>query len=280
MSIPQSSLEPALAVEGLAYGFGPGKPLFDNLDFTVGKGEFVSVLAPSGLGKTTLFRLIAGLLEPDRGGILLAAQEKTTAGSRLLGRRAEERLGRIGYMPQQDCLMPWRRVWKNAALGLEIRGMSQSEAKRKVLEMLPSFGLEGTENRFPGELSGGMRQRVSFLRTLLAGQELLLLDEPFSALDAITRLAMQEWLLDIWERHRKTILFITHDVEEALFLSDRVLVAFESPIRSMREFIVPLPRPRTYEAVFNAAVAPVQREILSLLRGRDASPRMGGGGLA
>jgi putative hydroxymethylpyrimidine transport system ATP-binding protein len=272
----------ALNVQGLTYRFEGGTPLFSELDFSVYKGEFVSLLAPSGLGKTTLFRLIAGLLEPESGSITLTdgASAGELGSGKKKGAKAASRLGRIGYMPQRDCLMPWRTVRENAALGLEVGGMSKAEAKRKVMDMLPSFGLEGTENRLPSELSGGMRQRVSFLRTLLAGQELLLLDEPFSALDAITRLSMQEWLLEVWERHRSTVLFITHDVEEALFLSDRVLVAYEAPIQSLREFVVDLPRPRSYEAVLETKLAPAKKDILQLLRGKasEASGAVAGGG--
>ncbi|WP_438448257.1 ABC transporter ATP-binding protein [Gorillibacterium sp. sgz5001074] len=237
--------------------------MFEDLSLEIGASEFVSFLAPSGLGKTTLFRIIAGLLEPEAGRIELNG----TAGS------AKTRLGRVGYMPQRDCLMPWRTVWENAALALEVAGTSKREAKRQVLELLPSFGLQGTEMRFPDQLSGGMRQRVSFLRTLLGGGELLLLDEPFSALDAITRLEMQEWLLEVWERNRKTILFITHDVEEALLLSDRVLVAYEAPIRELVEFRVPLSRPRSFGIATDAALSEAKAEILKLLRGTGGTGR-------
>ena len=134
--------------------------------------------------------------------------------------------------------MPWRTVLDNASLGLELLGITKREARRQVLEQLPVLGLEGTEHKYPHELSGGMRQRVSFLRSLLGGGELLLLDEPFSALDAMTRMSMQEWLLQVWERHRKTILFVTHDVDEALLLSDRVLIAVESPVSTLKEIAV------------------------------------------
>lgn len=256
--------KPALEVNRLTYRFDRNSLLFENLSFAIRQGEFVSLLAPSGLGKTTLFRLIAGLLEPDAGEIRIAGAE-APAGA------APGRLGRAGYMPQRDCLMPWRTVQENAALGLEVAGVAKGEARRRATELLPSFGLEGSANRLPAELSGGMRQRVSFLRTLLAGQELLLLDEPFSALDAMTRLDMQEWLLQVWEEHKKTILFITHDVDEALFLSDRVLVAYASPITRLEEFRVPLSRPRSGEALLDATLLPAKREILRLLRGGKAA---------
>lgn len=289
----------ALDVRGLTYRFDPDSLLFDNLSFSIQKGEFVSLLAPSGVGKTTLFRLIAGLLEPDAGEIRLSGGESALPGAEAgtgagvqLGtgsgltappRGKPKRLGLAGYMPQRDGLMPWRTVLDNAALGLEVAGMPKGEARRRVRELLPSFGLEQSADRLPAELSGGMRQRVSFLRTLLAGQELLLLDEPFSALDAMTRLDMQEWLLQVWEEHRKTILFITHDVDEALFLSDRVLVACTSPIGRLEEFRVPLGRPRKSEAMLDASLLPAKREILRLLRAGKAGgqntgePEEGGG---
>lgn len=134
-----------------------------------------------------------------------------------------------------------------------------------MFELLPAFGLSGTEAKRPHELSGGMRQRVSFLRSMLSGGDLLLLDEPFSALDAMTRVSMQEWLLQVWEQHRKTILFITHDIDEALLLSDRVLVAAESPVSSLKELVISLPRPRTYEAVLNDSFIQLKRQALELL---------------
>lgn len=177
-------------------------------------------------------------------------------------------------MPQRDCLMPWRSVLDNAALGLELSGVSRQEARRQVRELLPSFGLEGTEEKMPHELSGGMRQRVSFLRSLLSGGDPLLLDEPFSALDAMTRAGMQEWLLQIWEQHRKTVLFITHDVDEALLLSDRVLVASSSPISSLLEFEVALPRPRDYSAVLEPSFIQLKRQVLEQL-GRTPATRGG-----
>jgi len=256
-----------LDVRGLHYRFEGSIPLFEDLSFGIREGEFVSFLAPSGMGKTTLFRLIAGLLQPDHGTIGFSEGGQGGRGGR-----------RIGYMPQRDCLMPWRTVWENAALGLELAGMPKKEAKKRVLELLTSFGLEGTENKLPAELSGGMRQRVSFLRTVLSGGKLLLLDEPFSALDAMTRLNMQEWLLEIWERNRTTVLFITHDVDEALLLSNRILVAHETPIRQLAEFQVELPRPRTYESVLESpAFTAVKKDILRLLRGfKAAASRTGG----
>lgn len=249
----------ALSVSGLTYAFTEGSPLFAGLDFEIQAGQFVSFLAPSGMGKTTLFRLLAGLLSPQAGTIRLGSGAEAAAGAR------SGSPGRIGYMPQRDSLMPWRSVLDNAALGLELAGTPKREARRQVLELLPAFGLEGAGAKRPHELSGGMRQRVSFLRSMLSGGELLLLDEPFSALDAMTRVSMQEWLLQVWEQHRKTILFITHDVDEALLLSDRVLVATKAPVTALQELTIGLPRPRTYHHVLDESFIALKRQALGLL---------------
>ncbi len=257
-----AAAETLLAAERISFAFEPGRPLLDGVSFAVRRGEFVSLLAPSGAGKSTLFRLIAGLLEPQGGSLTLggAGSGSTAAGA------PASRLGRVGYMPQKDCLLPWRRVLDNAALGLELAGVPRREARERASGLLPSFGLAGTEAKYPHELSGGMRQRVSFLRTVLCGAELLLLDEPFSALDAMTRVDMQEWLLGVWERHRSAVVFITHDVDEALLLSDRVLVATAAPVRELREVRVDLPRPRSYRDTTDERFAALKRRVLELLR--------------
>lgn len=258
-----------LSVQGLTYRFDGEEPLFEGLDLEVPQGQFVSIVAASGMGKTTLFRLLAGLLQPDSGTI-------KTASAGLV--HQEQGAGRrtIGYMPQRDCLMPWRTVLDNAAIGLELAGVSKREARRRVLELLPELGLAGTEAKYPHELSGGMRQRVSFLRSLLAGGDLLLLDEPFSALDAMTRVSMQQWLLQVWEKHRKTILFITHDIDEALLLSDQVLVAASRPITRLEPLEVDLPRPRDYETTLDERFVYLKRQLLRQL-GRIAPSGEGGG---
>ncbi|GAA0372674.1 ABC transporter ATP-binding protein [Bacillus horti] len=229
--------------------------LLDSLSLSIEKGEFVSIIGPSGSGKTTLFRLISGLEQPSQGQILMVGQWK------------KDRLGQVGYMPQQDLLLPWRTILENSCLPLELKGVSKEEAKRKVLDLLDEFGLAGTEHRYPTELSGGMRQRVSFLRSVLSGSPILLLDEPFSALDAITRLSMQEWLIQQWERWGKTILFITHDVDEALFLSDRILVCTQKPIKELQEVQVPLDRPRTLRDLNQGQVIALKELLIQQLRG-------------
>lgn len=263
-NVPERGLAELLTVEQLKFGYEAGKTLLDGVEFAVHEGEFVSLLAPSGSGKSTVFRLIAGLLEPQEGSITLKARR----GSR---DSHAKRLGHVGYMPQKDCLMPWRTVLDNAVLGLELKGFSKREAIERVSEMMPSFGLAGTEKKYPHELSGGMRQRVSFLRSVVCGTELMLLDEPFSALDAMTRVDMQEWLLTIWEQYRSAILFITHDIDEALLLSDRVLVATEVPIRKLAEVPIDLPRPRSYSDTVSEKFAQRKREVLELLQRGQAS---------
>ena len=203
-----------------------------DVSLALGAGEFVTIVGPSGCGKSTLLNIACGLLQPDEGEI------------RIDGRPAGERLGKLAYMPQRDLLLPWRSVLDNVILGPELAGTSREDARREALADLPLFGLEGFEHALPAQLSGGMKQRAALLRTLLMHREAMLLDEPFGALDALTRIQLQEWLLGVWARFRTSILFVTHDVEEAVFLSDRVLVMSPRPGRMVLEMGVPLPRPR------------------------------------
>ncbi len=229
--------------------------IIDRLSFQIQRGEFVSVIGASGCGKSTIFRLVNQLLIPAEGEILVD-------GLPIAGRRRY-----CGYMPQQDLLFPWRTVAENVRLPLEIQGdRTQAEMNRLTEEALQSVGLFGRGAKAPRELSGGMRQRAAFARTLLTGSELLLLDEPFSALDYLTRLSMREWLLKQWERERKTVLFITHDVEEAVFLSTRILAVETSPIRKLRSIEVPLPFPRTAASLQRPEAAELKEELIRLLR--------------
>lgn len=232
-----------------------GTYILQELSFAIQEGEFVTFLGPSGVGKSTIFRLITGLEQPTSGRILINGVE------------AEQRLGEVGYMPQQDLLMPWRTILQNAGLPLELKGKSRLEASRVVSQHLAEFGLAGVESKYPRELSGGMRQRVSFLRAILGETKHLLLDEPFSALDSLTRLAMQEWLLERWEKWKKTIIFITHDVEEALFLSDRIFVLQERPITSIVEVQVPLSRPRSIRDMSQTQMLELKLHLIEQLRG-------------
>jgi len=231
--------------------------LLESLNLSVFDGEFISIIGKSGSGKTTLFRLITGLEQPSKGDIYIN------------GEILSDRFGQVGYMAQQDLLMPWRSIRDNAALPLEIQGVPTKRAWQQVEKWLKEFGLSGYENHYPRSLSGGMRQRVSFLRAMLSGSNVLLLDEPFSALDAITKLSMQEWLVEQWEKHQQTILFITHDVDEALFLSDRIFIINDQPIQTLQEVTVPLPRPRRLKNLNNPAVIKLKDELLKQLRRGD-----------
>ena len=183
------------------------------VDLSVRRDEVLAVVGPSGCGKSTLLELMAGLQEPDEGTVSAAGATEAAA------RRAA-----CAYMPQRDLLLPWRDALGNAALALECQGVARAEARRRAVPLFERFGLAEFEHARPAELSGGMRQRVAFLRTLLPGRELLLLDEPFGALDSITRASMQRWLADALAQEPRTVLLVTHDVEEALLLCERVLV--------------------------------------------------------
>ncbi|MFK4428182.1 ABC transporter ATP-binding protein [Bacillus mycoides] len=226
------------------------KPIIDELNASIQDKEFVSIIGPSGCGKSTLFRLITGLEEASTGQIELTKTKSHP----------------VGYMPQKDMLLPWRTIIENAALPLECQGVQKKEAQVKAKELLHKFGLQGYEKKYPKDLSGGMRQRVSFIRTLLTGGEILLLDEPFSALDALTKASLQEWLFEQWKEWEKTILFITHDVEEALFLSNRILVVENQPIATLTERIVPLDRNRTRKDLYKPEVLALKEELLSMLQ--------------
>ncbi len=225
----------------------------DGVSLSARKGEFVTIIGPSGSGKSTLFSIVCGLQQADQGEVWFD------------GEPAVDRLGRVGYMPQRDLLMPWRTVLDNVILGPEIQGRDVAAAREEARELLPLFGLEGFGDRYPGALSGGMRQRAALLRTFLLHEDVMLLDEPFGALDAITRNALQEWLLRVWARFQYTILFITHDVDEAVFLSDRVYVFTSRPARVGLELEIPLPRPRQRQVILTAEFAALKQRLLLAL---------------
>ncbi|WP_201715364.1 ABC transporter ATP-binding protein [Rossellomorea arthrocnemi] len=220
-----------LSIQNMSKSFD-GELILDDLTIQVKEGEFVSILGPSGSGKSTLFHVIGGLFTPDSGDIQLDGQS-------INGRR-----GSISYMPQSPSLFPWRTVIENVMLGQELHGKRD---KDRAMNMIERAGLKGYEDAYPEDLSGGMKQRVAFIRALVSPQSFLCLDEPFSALDEFTRLDMQKWLLSIWEEDLSSVLFVTHNIDEALFLSDRIIVLSTRPARVQKEFNVPFPRPRDKE---------------------------------
>ena len=204
------------------------EPMMTDLSFHVEDGEFVSIIGASGCGKSTIFRLINGLEKPQKGGIFVN------------GRSISEQKNYSAFMPQKDLLLPWRTIEKNVCLPMEIMRVPEDERRKAARAALEQVGLLDYAEKFPKDLSGGMKQRVAFARTLLSGADMLLLDEPFSALDYLTRVDMQEWLLSQWQDSGKTIIFITHDVEEAVFLSKRIFVIQDRPFSKMEETIVPM----------------------------------------
>ncbi|MDE2902464.1 MAG: ABC transporter ATP-binding protein [Chloroflexota bacterium] len=247
---------PVLRLAGVSKAYpvsgGPPVQALRDVSLEVGRREFVSLVGPSGCGKSTLLGLIAGLETPTDGDIEIAAQ-------------ADGTLGQVAFMPQRDLLLPWRSLLDNATLGAEVGGGDRAAARERARTLLPEFGLEGFADALPHTLSGGMRQRAALLRTVLLEREILLLDEPFGALDALTRAALQEWLLDIWERLQASVLFVTHDVEEALWLSDRVYVMTRRPGSIQLDMSVGLPRPRTRAVRGTPEFAALKQRLLDAL---------------
>ena len=232
---------------------GRSVPVLREVEFHALEGELVGVIGPSGCGKSTLLNVIAGLEQPDGGTVELD------------GRPVTDRLGMVGYMQQKDLLMPWRSVLDNVILGLEIAGIRRREARQRARKLVDVFGLSGYEDQYPNTLSGGMRQRAAFLRTVLVDRDVMLLDEPFGALDALTRTQMQEWLLGLWEMLGKTIVMVTHDVDEALLLSDRVYVLTPRPGAVKAVVEVGLPRPRYYGMITEPRFNDLKHDLVSHL---------------
>ncbi len=222
------------------------------VSLAVRPGELVSIIGPSGSGKSTLFNIISGLVRPDRGMLSID------------GKVVRDGTGLVAYMQQKDLLLPWRTVLNNTLLGPELQGTNRNEARGSALELLTRFGLGGFANVYPSQLSGGMRQRAALVRTLLFKKEILLLDEPFGALDAMTRSVMHTLVLRAWQEFGLTVLFITHDVEEALLVGDRVFVLTARPAMVKAEIPVPLSRPRQ---VTDQRFVELKGQLLTLLHG-------------
>lgn len=232
-----SAAAPQLALDNVSASYVEGGETLlalSGISFEIADGEFVALIGPSGSGKSTLLDIVSGLFPETGGAVAIGGAPRSL----------DDRLGQSAYMRQRDLLLPWRSALGNAALALEIHGVPKREAMARAAERFPAFGLAGFENAWPGQLSGGMRQRVAFLRTMLAERPLLLLDEPFGSLDALNRVAMQAWLLDLWETERRSVLLVTHDVDEAIFLADRVIVLSSRPGTIVHVESISLPRPR------------------------------------
>jgi ABC-type nitrate/sulfonate/bicarbonate transport system ATPase subunit len=247
---------PKLVVQDVSKTYKNGRQYVDALksvDLTVNVGEFATVIGPSGCGKSTLFNIVAGVDQPTSGVVAIDGDAHSV------------RAGRSGYMPQQPLLLPWRTVEENVMLGLDVRRVPRKKAQHEAHELLKRFGLADFASNYPATLSGGMRQRVALLRTVLFNSSFLLLDEPFGALDALTRLSLQMWLLELWETFSSSVLFITHDVREAILLSDRIYVLSSRPARVVRVVEVELPRPRRPEHLALEQAVQLEQELVALL---------------
>lgn len=239
-----------LRVENVSKAFD-GVPVLKDVSITLRQGEIVGLLGVSGGGKTTLFNIISGLLLPDTGRVLLDGEDVTG------------KPGRIAYMLQKDLLLPYRTVIDNVALPLILKGKKKKEARAEAGLLFGEFGLEGTQKQYPAQLSGGMRQRAALLRTYLFSQDVALLDEPFSALDTLTKSAMHRWYLDVMERIRLSTLFITHDIDEAILLSDRIYLLGEGTITE--ELVIREPKPREEDFNLTVEFLNYKRRILEKL---------------
>jgi NitT/TauT family transport system ATP-binding protein len=245
----------SVSIRGLGHSYAELRTI-QRLDLEVAEHEVVSLVGPSGCGKSTLLELVCGLLEPSEGAIAVDGAKDPSG-----------RLSHCAYMPQHDALLPWYSALDNAALALRNRGLGKAEAREQAGALFEPFGLAGFEATAPGELSGGMRQRVAFLRTLVSGKPVLALDEPFASLDAITRAEMQEWLARTLGAGPRTVVLVTHDVEEALYLADRVLVLSPRPTGVVAELRSPTPRAADRDgAVTDPAFVAIREQALHALR--------------
>lgn len=246
-------METKLTAEGISKSYDSVQ-ILDNVSMELHDQEIVSLLGISGAGKTTLFNVISGLLTPDCGHVFLKGQDITG------------QAGHVSYMLQKDLLLPYRTVVDNVALPLLLHGTPKKEAREKAGALFAEFGLEGTQNKWPAQLSGGMRQRAALLRTYLSSEGVALLDEPFSALDTITKDAMHTWYLNVMQKIELSTLFITHDIDEAILLSDRIYILAGKPGRIITELPVTEPRPRTRDFTLTDDFLHYKRKIIELLK--------------
>ncbi len=241
-----------LQVKNVSKSFD-GKLILDDITVELNRGELVCLLGVSGGGKTTLFNIISGLVQPDAGQVLLDDMDITG------------KPGSISYMLQKDLLLPYRTIQDNVALPLLLKGVKKREAREQVSPLFAQFGLEGTQKKFPAQLSGGMRQRAALLRTYLFSQDVALLDEPFSALDTLTKSAIHRWYLDVMEKIKLSTLFITHDIDEAILLSDRIYLLSGQPGRIVEEIVIDEPKPRAADFNLTPEFLEYKKRILSKL---------------
>ncbi len=228
--------------------------VIDNISLQVKPGEFVSIIGGSGSGKSTLLQIIGGLIMPSEGEVFIE-------GIHVTGQR-----GFISYMPQQPALLPWRTVVDNVILAREIRGLAKEDSLELVKTWILRVGLQGFEHYYPHQLSGGMLQRVALLRALISPQEFMCLDEPFAALDALTRTDMQYWLTRVWEENKRSVLFVTHNIEEAIYLSDRIYVISKKPAKVIQDIKIPFSRPRSKEMQYDKLFLNIKEEIYEYLQ--------------
>lgn len=241
-----------LVVKNISKSFG-GNHVLKNISIELNQGELVCLLGVSGGGKTTLFNIISGLLIPDSGQVLLDGNDITN------------KPGHISYMLQKDLLLPYRTIEDNAALPLLLKGMNKKEARMQVTQLFSQFGLEGTEKKYPSQLSGGMRQRAALLRTYMFSKDVALLDEPFSALDTLTKSSMHKWYLNVMDKIQLSTLFITHDIDEAILISDRIYLLSGSPGEITEEIIIKENKPRGDDFNLTEEFMEYKRRILRLL---------------
>jgi ABC-type nitrate/sulfonate/bicarbonate transport system ATPase subunit len=241
-----------IEVEHLYKSF-EGLDVLEDVGLSVREKEFVALLGPSGCGKSTIFNIISGLLPADSGEI------------KINGERSDGKPGKVSYMQQKDLLLPWYRIIDNVSLPLLLSGKNKKEARKEVAPYFDIFGLEGFEYSYPREMSGGMRQRAAFMRTYLFSHNIMLLDEPFGGLDTITRTRLHGWLLDVLKRLETTVLFITHDVEEAVLLSDRIYLLSPRPAKITREVKVTLPGPRSVSTIHSPDFARIKQDLMASL---------------
>jgi len=248
-----------LTVSGVGFDY-ENIPVLDNVDLSLNRGEFVALVGPSGCGKSTLLNLISGLSSPRKGTISANGIFESSA-----------RLGNVSYMQQRDLLRSWRTIAENCQLGMELRSISDDVSKTRVQELAKSFGLYDVLDHMPWQLSGGMRQRAALMRTILLENDVLLLDEPFGALDAITRNVLQKWLLSVLVRNDKAVLLVTHDVEEAILLADRVMIMASEPGRIIAEVDVRLAESSIESSFTSPEFVELRKDILELLERQEVS---------